>query len=58
MILVFPTASSPRKTSLYLERGMTAEEAEEVAGVAVPELDAVPLVAGVEVPEDMMRAGG
>ena len=56
IILVLPTASSPRNTSLYLERGMTAEEAAPVAGVAVPDEEAVPLVApGVEVPDDMRR---
>ena len=55
MILVLPTASSPRKTSLYFERGMTAEEAAPAAGVAVPEEEAVPFVGlGVEVPEDIL----
>ena len=50
MMEVLPTASSPKNTSLYLERGMTAAEA---AGVAAPEDE--PFAPGVEVPEDMMQ---
>jgi hypothetical protein len=64
MMLVLPTASSPRKTSLYLLRGMTAVE--EPEGVAAPDDAPVPVpfvaapVAGVAAPDgplDMLRGG-